>query len=320
MGSTNFLDDISTLVMKSPPGSNIASSPTALPLSHPPAFLPKRRNARTSVSVYTMPTNSLQPRYIDPFNINTLPEPNDGAKQNAIECSQAVMALPPRLSQPRPRRQAAGAANYDLREAWGTFDHFLTESVSSDSQYDESQFDRASKPNPELFKRNYRKRERSEALSDDETQSDVYKSGGSDSRKRGKGLRKPRSKGTGRKKVRVPRKLDRADLEVIGGIDRPKISGRKKNEKGRLTNLTKGQARTMVDFLLVNTDWQEATRCINAASIVNQQQVSVPNAEASTPIEPSWAIGNSEWRKTADQLTKHWKEDLSWRLVDLYAD
>ena len=226
---------------------------------------------------------------------------------------------------PRPRRQAAATTSYNLRQAWGTFDQFLTESStsSSDSETSDPEVDASKVKQP--FYLGDTKRNRGEALSDDESISDAYEDAEAGYRKGGKRARNTKSSERGAKKRTALMKLEKADMEVIFEANGTLNSGRKrKNRKGRLSDLTRAEAEKLTSFILQTTDWEGAAKYLRRSPVSTSADPSMSNcrpvgsAHPPRPIVPTSIPEKMDSVKTAEMLSRHWKEVLSRRFTDMY--
>ena len=227
-------------------------------------------------------------------------------------------------SMPRPKRQAASTTSYNLRQAWGNFDQFLAESstTSSDSGSSDPEVDASGVRQP--LHRNT-KRRRGTVQSDDDSASDPYEDAEAGNRRGGKRARNTKSRKSGAKRTRTLMKLDKADMEVICEANGTFKNGRKrKNGKGRLRDLTRGEAETLTTFILEKTDWEGAADSLRSSPTLSSTDFSGRNSGQADlghsvgSIVPRSIPETTGCIKTAEALSGHWKQVLSQRLVDMY--
>ena len=229
------------------------------------------------------------------------------------------------IPRPRPRRQAAATTSYNLRQAWGTFDQFLTESSTSSSDSETSDPEVNASKVKQSFYLGHTKRNRGEDQSDDGSASDAYEDAETGYRKGGKRARDTKLRGSGTKKRATLMKLEKADMEVIFEANGTFNSGRKrKNRKDRLNDLTRAEAEKLTSFILETTDWEGAAKHLRSSPVSISTDSSLRDCKQASPGHPTCPVvpmsipGKIDSVKTAEMLSKHWKEVLSRRFTDMY--
>ncbi|MCJ1474001.1 hypothetical protein MMC13_002657 [Lambiella insularis] len=250
-----------------------------------------------------------------------LPHPHATATASRAIESSPIPTAPTLSAHPRARRhaprQAACGAHYSLSAKWSSFTEYLTESKTSSESEDD-----ADEHTPNNRKRRFRRAEGTN--SDEESESDEYMNSYSGGQRPGrKGQRRGENgKGKLRRKIRRLEKLDKADLEVING-EKPKV--RKMGvhgRRGKLGDMTRAEAGRMIEYLLGKTNWEEAAAYIRGGLIkVENVNVDYTNTDVPETIRGSKMPALKRTQTIGpDGLRTHWKDTLSKRLVELYAD
>ena len=226
---------------------------------------------------------------------------------------------------PRPKRQVATTTSYNLRQAWGTFDHFLSESSTSSSDSETSDPGVEASKTKQSPYHGHTKRNKGEVLSDDGSASDAYEEAETGYRRRVKRAKNTKLRGSGAKKRAALMKLEKADMDVIHEANGTFNSGRKrKNRKDRLSDLTRAEAKRLTMFILETIDWEGAAKCLRASTVSISADSSLKNCEQAGSDHPTcpavtWSIpGKTGSVKTAEMLSRHWKEVLGRRFTDMY--
>lgn len=166
-----------------------------------------------------------------------------------------------------------------------------------------------------------KRRLRHEAGSEEESQSDEYMSStpvagkrGLKKREAGRGGGAGRSGGLGRAgKRRRGERLEKADMEVIWG-EKGQVRGRK-GGKG-LGGLTKEEARRLVEYLLGQTDWDDAAGYVCGGRVAKVEGRDGGGVDGRPMVEGKEAARIS----SPEDLKAHWRDMVGSKVVDLYRD